>query len=274
MSNLGELGLSGYEEKAYRTLLTLGRATASELAGESGVPKGRIYDVLNGLEARNLVQSSDTDPRSYRAVEPDIAVERLLAERTQELEARAERYEAIAAEVSSELSATVPTESRFWAAPVGSDEAISLVGEVFEAAESTIRSTMAVPYGQAPWERYVAEMDAFLESVDGDLSVRTLVSPAVLAAVPAPDRRAIVDDIEDVAVRVASDLTVSVDLVDGESAYLHVPHPTDPAERLGVIEVRHGSLAGELGAIFADAWDAATPLAEALDGTTGPSASR
>lgn len=42
MTELGELGLSSYEEKAYRTLLVTGAVTAAELSDTSGVPKGRM----------------------------------------------------------------------------------------------------------------------------------------------------------------------------------------------------------------------------------------
>ncbi|MFB6219023.1 MAG: helix-turn-helix domain-containing protein, partial [Halobacteriaceae archaeon] len=46
MADLGDLGLSEYESRAYRALLRTGPATAEELSEESGVPMGRVYDVL------------------------------------------------------------------------------------------------------------------------------------------------------------------------------------------------------------------------------------
>lgn len=55
MTELAELGLSSYEEKVYRTLLVTDVVTATELSDISGVPKGRIYDVLNSLTARKLI---------------------------------------------------------------------------------------------------------------------------------------------------------------------------------------------------------------------------
>lgn len=268
MSRLGELGLSSYEEKSYRTLLSLGRATATELAEASGVPKGRIYDVLNGLAARDIVRAIETDPRSYEAVAPDVAADRLLAERRCELAERAERYEDLAAEVGPDLAATMPAETRFWTASLGSDEAISLVGDVFEAADGSVFSVMSVPYGEAEWERYAAEMEAFVECAGSAVEVRTLVSPTVLSAAPASGRESVIDGLGEVSVRVASGLNVSVDLVDGEAAYLHVPHPTDASERLGFIEVE-GSLVETLSAVLAETWDRATPLDVALDDASG-----
>lgn len=269
MSNLGELGLSSYEEKSYRTLLSLGRATATELAEASDVPKGRIYDVLNGLAARDIVRPIETDPRTYEAVAPDVVADRLLAERQRELDERADRYEALAAEVGPELATAMPAESRFWTAPLGSEEAVSLVGDVFDTAEGTVFSAMSVPYGEAAWDRYAAEMAAFVEYAGTDVEVRTLVSPAVLSAAPASGRESVIDGLGEVSVRVASGLNVSVDLVDDAAAYLHVPHPTDASERLGFIEVQDGSLVETLSAVLTETWDRATPLETALDGASG-----
>ncbi|PGF14627.1 hypothetical protein CP556_21350 [Natrinema sp. CBA1119] len=82
MPTLRDLGLSSYEEKAYRGLLTLGSGTAEEISGVSDVPMGRIYDVLSSLESQNVVRRQpDHHPRTYVAVEPDRAIDRLLTAR-------------------------------------------------------------------------------------------------------------------------------------------------------------------------------------------------
>ncbi|MBW3022798.1 helix-turn-helix domain-containing protein, partial [Candidatus Woesearchaeota archaeon] len=48
--DLKELGLTENEAKAYETLLRLGKTSASHISKESGVPYGRIYNVLSSLE--------------------------------------------------------------------------------------------------------------------------------------------------------------------------------------------------------------------------------
>nr|WP_240792435.1 helix-turn-helix domain-containing protein [Salarchaeum sp. JOR-1] len=73
MTDLGELGLSSYEGKVYRTLLVTGAATASDLSDASEVPKGRIYDVLNSLNAHQLIRTKATDPTRYVAESPETA---------------------------------------------------------------------------------------------------------------------------------------------------------------------------------------------------------
>ncbi len=46
MVELRDLGLSEYEARAYRSLLGAGPTTAKELSDASGIPIGRVYDVL------------------------------------------------------------------------------------------------------------------------------------------------------------------------------------------------------------------------------------
>ena len=74
MASLRDLGLSEYEERAYRSLLETGPTTAKELSRTSDVPMGRIYDVLNSLETHNLVRSQAASrPKKYVAVSDSTA---------------------------------------------------------------------------------------------------------------------------------------------------------------------------------------------------------
>jgi sugar-specific transcriptional regulator TrmB len=63
-------GLSPYQADAYVALLSLGSASAGDLAEASGVPRPRIYDVLRDLEARGYVTTYEQDRLYARAVDP------------------------------------------------------------------------------------------------------------------------------------------------------------------------------------------------------------
>ncbi|WP_415378826.1 TrmB family transcriptional regulator [Halosimplex sp. TS25] len=265
MSDLGELGLSSYEEKVYRALLSLGSATAQEVSEASDVPMGRIYDVLNGLDARDVVRSQSTEPTTYAAVDPEEAVERLLEERRRELSARTDRYEAIAAEIGPELAATKPAESRFWSAPLGSETAVSLERDLFATAGDSIRSAMSVPYAEAPWERYEPEVDPFYAALDDGVEVRMLGHAAMVEAAPPDVVADTLDAPPNVSLRVTTDLEVTFDVVDGNEVCFHVPHPLDSGERLGVIHVRDAAMAGRLAEVFDQAWAAAAPLSAVVE---------
>ena len=53
--DLRQLGLSEYEEKAYKALIQLGKASACEISREGQVSYGKIYEVLASLERKGLV---------------------------------------------------------------------------------------------------------------------------------------------------------------------------------------------------------------------------
>jgi hypothetical protein len=79
-----ELGLSRNEAKAYETLLHLGKASAGQLSKQSGVPYGRIYDVLASLEHKHLIRIVPEETRQYVPTDPE-QLDELIAERMKKL---------------------------------------------------------------------------------------------------------------------------------------------------------------------------------------------
>lgn len=69
------IGLKGYEGRAY-LLLELGEETAPHIATKADIPLPRIYDVLESLMRKGLVEVRAGRPRRYRALPPDQALNR------------------------------------------------------------------------------------------------------------------------------------------------------------------------------------------------------
>ncbi|WP_380678025.1 TrmB family transcriptional regulator sugar-binding domain-containing protein [Salinigranum sp. GCM10025319] len=91
-ATLREAGLSPYQADAYVALLSLGSASAAELADESGVPRPRIYDVLRDLEAEGYVTTYEQD-RLYAQATPPGELDPL-RERLSRLESALDEIEA------------------------------------------------------------------------------------------------------------------------------------------------------------------------------------
>jgi sugar-specific transcriptional regulator TrmB len=79
--------LNEYEARAYMALLRLGKAKPIEVARASGVPTGRIYDVLKTLYFNGLVVKENSQ---YRAVPPLEAAEEVARRIILEAETRAQ----------------------------------------------------------------------------------------------------------------------------------------------------------------------------------------
>ncbi|MCP3742008.1 TrmB family transcriptional regulator [Rossellomorea sp. BNER] len=55
IQKIQSLGFSQYEAKAYVSLVRQGTTSAYQVSKESGIPRARIYEILNGLEEEGIV---------------------------------------------------------------------------------------------------------------------------------------------------------------------------------------------------------------------------
>lgn len=79
---LQKFGLNLYEAKSYAGLLKIGTANAYSISKESGIPRARIYDVLESLTARGLAMSEESSEnvKSYTPVPSKVFLERIKEE--------------------------------------------------------------------------------------------------------------------------------------------------------------------------------------------------
>ena len=262
MTELDELGLSSYEETVYRTLLATGTATAAELAEASDVPRGRIYDVLNGLENRRLVSTQSTEPTRYAAIDPGSAVETLLAERYVDLERAWARYLDAAESVRSSHLPAAPADGSVWLGSLGGAEMETALHEHVRTATESVHAVVGPPYGTAPWDRLEREVIAFFDGAAADLDVELLLSERVAESLP----ESTVDLVErheaTTTIRTLPELPLSFDVVDGAVTTIDLPHPRDAADRIGVLGVTDGAVVDEFERQFRTMWREGTALRE------------
>lgn len=84
---LQELGLTEYEARCFVALTRVQKASASEIHTLSDVPRSRVYDSVEQLHRKGLVDVQQTDPRQYRALPHDVALDRLREQYTSTLTA-------------------------------------------------------------------------------------------------------------------------------------------------------------------------------------------
>lgn len=80
------LGLTGYEVKAYLSLVQRGGLTASEVSRESQIPYSKVYEVLRSLEKKGWIQSEQSRPSKHYPKPPGEAVETAQLKLRRELE--------------------------------------------------------------------------------------------------------------------------------------------------------------------------------------------
>lgn len=77
---LEKLGLKEYEAKTFVALTQIPNGTAREVSNVSEVPRTRVYDAVEALEADGLVEIQHANPQRFQAVSIDEAVQTLRTE--------------------------------------------------------------------------------------------------------------------------------------------------------------------------------------------------
>lgn len=100
MSDTGDdlfalLDLTEYEAAALEELLLLGRTTAPDLAEATGIPKARIYGVLDSLSEAGYVKVVPGRPKRYEPHEPSAITDRAVENRRHAYERFREDIEAV-----------------------------------------------------------------------------------------------------------------------------------------------------------------------------------
>jgi sugar-specific transcriptional regulator TrmB len=100
---LDPLDLSEYEQQALSKLLALGRTTAPNLAEATGIPKARIYGVLDALADRGFVEVIPGRPKEYKPKAPAEILDRAAENRRQDLAQFRQELEAMRSDFLAEF---------------------------------------------------------------------------------------------------------------------------------------------------------------------------
>ena len=145
---LQTLDLKDYETTALDRLMRLGRTTAPNLAEASGIPKARVYDVLESLGDQGFIEIIPGRPKEYQPKAPEEILQRAKANRRQEYEAYCrevdatsnaflEQYQPLYEAATSEVT---PTEELFHVVDVG-EPSLRETREIYRNTDSRLNIT-------------------------------------------------------------------------------------------------------------------------------------
>lgn len=143
---LNDANLSTYEINTYITLLKASQftpPTARQISKESGVPSGRIYEVLNDLKIKGLIEIIEARPKKYKALSLNKALNNLInfnsAENKRKIEYLHDRAKILEAELyNSEIRLRKEPSKVFWSVVSGTQSILSLYNKYINAAEEEI----------------------------------------------------------------------------------------------------------------------------------------
>ena len=250
-SPLVNLGLTGYEASAYLALTRRGRATGAEVARLAGLPRQRVYDVLNGLVARGVASVEPGRPARYTALSPDEAVGALLGARRAELE----QLEREAAEAIARLTPEFRA-GRSENDPLDYIEVLrdpAAIGKRFAELEASVEREILV-FTKPPYAIEPADNVAGLQLLGRGVEARSVYErslyddtaqvEAVRHFVEAGERARVVDE-----------LPLKLVLIDERIALFTMEDPVAGAPGLTIMIVEHSALAQLLKLAFERMWE-------------------
>ena len=140
-----QLDLTEYERTALAELLRIGRTTAPNLAEATGIPKARIYGVLDALAEDGYIKVIPGRPKEYQAKHPEAVIDRAIENRRQAYEQHRADVEAASEEFLAEFTPVyesasddiTPTEELFHVVDVG-EASESETRSIYRGAEETV----------------------------------------------------------------------------------------------------------------------------------------
>ena len=263
LHGLVELGMTRYEAKAYLTLIQRESFAASELANEAGIPRQRIYDVLNSLVSRGLARDWPGPVTRYAATDPQAAVERLLAVQRQALNG----LEAQSSTLAENLRDTWVI-GREETAPLDYVEVLrdpGLLGARFlDLQREAVRELLTFsksPYAM-PTNPVGLEATRRIVAAGGD--VRCIYEPSIL-----DNAEVVAETLQFIrageGARVADEVPMKLCLADGHRALFSLTDPIAGGLTSTNILVEHPSLTSSLRCAFEAIWAISEPFELALE---------
>jgi sugar-specific transcriptional regulator TrmB len=256
-ARLVALGLTRYEANAYVALTRRGRATGAEVARLAGLPRQRIYDVLEGLVGRGLASVEPGRPARFVATAPEEAIDALLATHRARLAALEDEAAKAVARLTPAYRAGRDENDPLSYIEVLRDP--STIGKRFAELEASVEREILV-FTKPPYAVELSENVAGLQLLERSIEARSVYERSVYddEAQAAAIRRFIAAGER---ARVVDELPLKLVLIDERLALFTMEDPVAGARGLTIMIVEHAALARLLKVAFERIWESGEEFA-------------
>jgi len=268
---LEEFGLSKYEINALLTILSKGESYARELATETEIPFGRIYDVMNSLQEKGLVEIQRSRPMKFISKDPKTIISNLITKKESELD----RLKTDAVTLEQEITRIykrISEEKLFWRTEVG-HESVNLfydkLGEAKTEMLMYIDFYSMLMYSssksiQKSIQIMINAIQLFSKMVKKQVKIQLLLGTSNIQEVEekvflpiAPFLR----QLEEIKIRLTPVLTTSFAIIDQEKVILKITTPVELEEHFATIFIWQNTFASKFKKKFQEIWKGATDYA-------------
>jgi len=260
ISQLTRLGLTSYEARAYAALVRRDSFSAAQVARQAGLPRQRIYDVLETLVQKGLAASRPGPHAKYAAIAPELAIERLLSARRRELTA----MELEGAAIVEELMPAY-TQGQTHTDPLEYIEVLrdrGAINERFAEIQRSVKREILV-FTKPPYATPPQENEEGLEVTQSHLArsvyeASVFDDPETIEGV-----RRFVEAGEDA--RFVKHLPLKLVIIDEQIVMFGMEDPVADSDALTIVVVEHPSLAHVLKVAFTTTWENGLTFDQAYD---------
>lgn len=255
---LDALGLDDACENVYRSLLAQPSAGFEELRRSLGVAEAELRDALDKLSELALIRPSLEEPRIYRAVDPELGIQSVIARQQERLAAEQQRVEQLrvaAAQFAADFAASRPHRS------TADVERLDGIEEIRDRIKVLVRAVKTDVMTFAPGgAQSAASMEAAKpqdeELLRAGVRMRTLYLDSVRNSPATAGYAKWLSELGG-EVRTAPSLPIRLMIMDRSVAIV----PTDGENSTsGALVITGSGTLTALAALFDSIWENATPL--------------
>lgn len=134
---LVELGLSKYEAKLYLTLIEEGISTAKNISDITGIPYGKVYEIINSLAQKGFCTMLASKPMKCQAISPKDAIVSIKEQTSKKLQKLEKHVLKELEPMFTESKKFIEPKGVFWIMN-GRSNVVKKVDELIEKAQSNI----------------------------------------------------------------------------------------------------------------------------------------
>lgn len=264
-----ELGLTKYEADAYLNILERGVAEASTIYKEAKIPFRKIYETLNTLANKGLIEIQNTRPKKYKVKKPKIAFDSFLKEKEEYMEKELQKTRDIVTQIVEaieKINVNQAKEKKFWTTAVG-DEVGELIKSNFDETEKEICTLLYHKYEQT----HKDQLEGHISSIMGEVikAVRRGVKVRALLSKEFADSHVNIfkkfnvseETVKNIDIRtVDNPIPAHFTIIDSEKVILRVDDPIDQNTILVMTKIWDVKLAEKLKGKFDEMWKEAKPI--------------
>lgn len=142
VQKLQSSGLTEYESKIFLALVSHGTLSAREISKFSGVPKNRVYDSVEELKKKGMINIILGKVKKFQSIAPEKAINNLYSFQLSELENKKEETVSLV-KLMEELQKKSPENIAIWTFSGSKEEIAKKRIEIRNAAEKEWKAMIA-----------------------------------------------------------------------------------------------------------------------------------